>query len=197
VSPRRGSRRRTNQGETTMNKQTRLWQLSEIIEELETAIALIQEDDTLTDEQRETKLEQAFTDWLEVGESFRFKAEQVAAYIRHQEALAEARKQEAKRIRTLAEQAENQANRLRRYLLNQMLATGNTRIDGATVKIGLRQKPPRVMINCDYSELPTEYVNVEYTPKLSKIKELLKAEAASGVNWAFMSESHEYSLTIR
>jgi hypothetical protein len=53
------------------------------------------------------------------------------------------------------------------------------------------------MISCDYSELPTEYVNVEYTPKLSKIKELLKSEAASGVDWAFMSESHEYSVTIR
>jgi hypothetical protein len=78
-----------------------------------------------------------------------------------------------------------------------MLATGNTRIDGETVKVGLRKKPPRVMISCDYSELPTEYVNVEYTPKLSKIKELLKSEAANGVDWAFMSESHEYSVTIR
>jgi hypothetical protein len=53
------------------------------------------------------------------------------------------------------------------------------------------------MINCDYSELPPEYVNIEYTPKLAKIKELLKSEAASGVDWAFMSESHEYSVTIR
>jgi hypothetical protein len=66
-----------------------------------------------------------------------------------------------------------------------------------TEKVGLRKKPPRVMISCDYSELPTDYVNIEYTPKLAKIKELLKSEAASGVNWAYMSESHEYSVTIR
>jgi hypothetical protein len=78
-----------------------------------------------------------------------------------------------------------------------MLLTGNTRIDGVSAKVGLRKKPPRVMVRCDYSELPTEYVNVEYTPKLSKIKELLKSEAANGVDWAFMSESHEYSVTIR
>jgi hypothetical protein len=180
-----------------MNKQTRLWQLSEVIEDLETAITTIADDENLSDEERETKLEQAFTQWLEAGDSFREKAEQVAAYIRHQEALAEARKQEAKRLRTLAEQAENQANRLRRYLLNQMLLTGNTRIDGVSAKVGLRKKPPRVMISCDYSELPTDYVNIEYTPKLAKIKEMLKSEAASGVNWAFMSESHEYSVTIR
>ena len=180
-----------------MTTTTRLWQLSEILEDLEAAITAIADDDTLTDEERETQLEQAFTDWLKAGDSFRDKAEQVAAYIRHQEALAEARKQEAKRIRTLAEQAENQANRLRRYLLNQMLLTGNTRIDGTTVKIGLRKKQPRIMINCDPSELPPEYVKVEYTPKLAKIKDLLKSGDANGVNWAFMSESHEYSLTIR
>jgi hypothetical protein len=178
-----------------MNKQTRLWQLSEVIEDLEAAITTIADDDTLSDEERETKLEQAFIDWLKAGDSFREKAEQVAAYIRHQEALAEARKAEAKRLRTLAEQAENQANRLRRYLLNQMLLTGNTRIDGVLVKLALRKKPPRVMISCDYSELPTDYVNVEYTPKLSKIKELLKADGA--ISWAFLSESHEYTVTIR
>jgi hypothetical protein len=86
-----------------MTQPTRLWELSEALAELETAIALISEDDSLSDEERETQLEQAFTQWLETGESFREKAEQVAAYIRHQEALIEARKAEAKRIRTLAE----------------------------------------------------------------------------------------------
>jgi hypothetical protein len=139
-----------------MTQPTRLWELSEVIKELENAIAAITDDETLTDEEREAQLEQAFTE----------------------------------------EQAENQANRLRRYLLNQMLAAGQTRIDGVLVKLALRKKPPQVMISCDYSELPTDYVNVEYT-KLAKIKELLKSEAASGVAWAFMSDSHEYSVTIR
>lgn len=180
-----------------MTTTNRLWELSEVISKLENEIALIQDDVTLTDEQRETKLEQTFTNWLKAGDSFRAKAEQVAAYIRHQEALAEVRKQEAKRIRTLAEQAENQANRLRRYLTNQMLTTGQTRIDGITVTANLRKKPPRVMINCDPSELPPEYVNVVYEPKLAKIKELLKSDAADAVDWAFISESQEYSLTIR
>ncbi len=69
----------------------RLWELSEEIQELERAIAAILEDDSLRDEQKETKLEQAFDQWLQTGESFKVKAEQVAAYIRHQEALAEAR----------------------------------------------------------------------------------------------------------
>jgi uncharacterized Fe-S radical SAM superfamily protein PflX len=116
-------------GEKTMNQPNpRLWELSEEIQQLEDAIALYLEDETLTDDERETKLEQAFSQWLSAGESFKSKAEQVAAYIRHQESLAIARKAEAKRIRTLAEQAENSATRLRRYLTNQMLLSGVDRI---------------------------------------------------------------------
>lgn len=175
----------------------RLWQLAEIIGELETVITDICEDETLTDEEREAKLEKAFTQWLEAGDSFKHKAERVAAYIHHQEALAETRKAEAKRIRTLAEQTENQVNRLRRYLTNEMLRTGQTRIDGVTVKVGLRRKPTRVMLNVPPEELPPEYVLVEYTPKLTKIKELLKSDNQKAIDWAFLSESHEYSLIIR
>ena len=104
-----------------MTTSIRLWELSNEIQELENAIDLISEDETLTSADRETKLQQTFDRWLEAGESFKVKAEQVAAYIRHQEALAEARKAEARRIRTLAEQAERCANRLRHYLTNEML----------------------------------------------------------------------------
>lgn len=134
-----------------MTQPTRLWELSEEIQQLEDAIALYLEDETLTDEERETKLEQA----------------------------------------------ENQANRLRHYLTNQMLLTGQTRIDGVTVKIGLRKKPPRVMLNVPPEELPPEYVKVTYEPKLTLIKELLKVDATGLLGWASFSENHEYSVTIR
>jgi hypothetical protein len=76
-----------------------------------------------------------------------------------------------------------------------MLLSGVNRIDGTTVKVGLRQKPPRVLLNCDPSELPPEYVKVEYHPKLTEIKALLKAKGT--IDWAFLSDSHEYNVTIR
>jgi Siphovirus Gp157 len=180
-----------------MNQSTRLWELSDEIQQLEDAIATIQENETLSDDDRENQLQQTFSKWLEVGESFKTKAELVAAYIRHQEALAEARKAEARRIRTLAEQAENQANRLRHYLTNEMLRSRVDRIDGVTVKIGLRKKPPKVLLNVPLEELPSEYVAVEYTPKLAKIKELLKSNEAKTLDWASLSEMSEYSVTIR
>ena len=121
---------------------TRLWELSNDIQQLESAIAIIQEDETISDEEREIKLEETFNQWLEAGESFKEKAELVASYIRHQEALAEARKTEAKRIQALAKQAENSASRLRKYLTAQMIRSDIKRIDAVTVKIGLRKKQP-------------------------------------------------------
>jgi flagellar motor protein MotB len=176
---------------------TRLWKLSEEIQQLETALALIIDDENLTEEKRETKLQETFAQWLSTGESFKVKAEQVARYIRHQEALAEARKAEAKRIQTLAKQAENGAARLRKYLINEMIRSNVKKIDGTTVKLGLRKKQPAVLLNVPPEELPAEYVKVTYKPDLTKIRNLLKCDALSAIGWASLSESHEYSVTIR
>jgi glutamate mutase epsilon subunit len=124
---------------TTIKTMTiRLWELSDEIQDLENAIALYLDNETLSDEQREIKLEETFNQWLSRGESFKVKAEQVARYIRHTEALSEARKAEARRIRELANQAENQATRLRRYLTNQMLRSDVQKIDGVSTKMAIR-----------------------------------------------------------
>ena len=178
-----------------MTSYTRLWELSNEIQQLEDAIALLQEDETITDEEREAKLEEAFDRWLETGESFKVKAERLAAYIRHQEALAAVRKEEAKRINTLARQAENQADRLRKYLVAQMIRSNVKRIDGVTAKIGLRKKQPNVLLNILLEESPAEYVKVTHKPDLSKIRALLKTDAV--IDWASLSEQYEYSVTIR
>ena len=112
-------------------------------------------------------------------------------------AIAEARKTEAKKIRTLAEQAENQATRLRRYLTNQMLLSSINRIDGVSTKISLRKKQPTVLLNVPAEELPVEYVKVTHKPDLTKIRQLLKVDATGSIDWANLSENHEYSVTIR
>ncbi len=51
------------------------------------AISAIADDESLTGEEREEGLQETFATWLSTGESFKVKAEQVARYIRHQEAL--------------------------------------------------------------------------------------------------------------
>ena len=176
---------------------TRLWELSDEIQQLENAIALIADDESLTEEEREDKLQKMFARWLETGESFKIKAEQVARYIRHQEAIAEARKTEARRIRELANQAENQAGRLRKYLTNQMIMSNVNRIDGVSTKISLRQKPSQVLLNIPPEELPAPYVKVTHKPDLTKIRAALKSDTENEIDWASFSESHEHSVTIR
>lgn len=180
-----------------MTQTTRLWELSEEIRELETAISAIADDETLDEEKREDKLQKMFATWLDTGESFKQKAEQVARYIRHQEALAEARKQEARRIRELASQAENQAGRLRKYLTSQMLLSGVNRIEGVSTKISIRKKQPQVLLNVLAEELPAEYVRVTHKPDLTKIRAALKTDSENEIDWASLSESHEHSVTIR
>ena len=180
-----------------MTQSIRLWELSEEIQQLENAYAIIVDDENLSSEERETKLQETFNQWLSTGESFKAKAEQVARYIFHQESLAEARKAEARKIRILAEQAENQANRLRRYLTNQMIRSDVKRIDGVSVKIGLRKKQPRVLLNIPTEELPAEYVKTTLLPDLTKIRALLKADGIGSIDLAILYENHEYSVTIR
>ncbi len=121
----------------------------------------------------------------------------VARYIRHQEALAEARKIEARRIRELASQAENSAARLRKYLITQMIRSNVQKIDGVSTKIGLRKKQQEVLLNVSPEKLPAEYVKVTYQPDLTKIRKLLKADAQGAIGWASLGESHQYSVTIR
>jgi hypothetical protein len=180
-----------------MTQTMRLWELSDEIQDLENAIALIADDETLNDEDKETKLQETFATWLSKGESFKVKAEQVARYIKHQEAIAEARKAEARRIRELAQQAENGAARLRKYLIDQMIRSDVQKIDGVSTKIGLRKKQQEVLINVAPEKLPAEYVKVTYQPDLTKIRALLKADAQGAIGWASLGESHQYSVTIR
>jgi hypothetical protein len=182
---------------TMTQSNPRLWELSDEIQDLENAIANLVDDETLTESDREIKLQQTFTQWLSTGESFKTKAEQVARYIKHQEAIAEARKVEARRIRELAQQAENGAARLRKYLIDQMIRSDVQKIDGVSIKIGLRQKQPQVLINVPPEKLPAEYVKVTYQPDLTKIRKLLKVDAQGAIGWASLSESHQYSVTIR
>jgi hypothetical protein len=134
---------------------------------------------------------------LETGESFKVKAERLAGYIRHTEAIAEARKAEARRIQSLAKQAENEAERLRKYLTAQMIRSDVKRIDGVKTKIGLRKKQQEVLLNVAPEKLPAEYVRVTYKPDLTKIKKLLQADAQGTIGWACLNENHEYSVTIR
>ena len=173
---------------------TKLWELSDDLINLENAIADTLDDGSLSDEEREEKSEVLFEEWLKSSGNFDEKALRVAAYIRHQEAIAEARKTEAKRISRLATQAQNQADRLRGYLIKQMTVTGKKKVEGIDGKISLRKLPPKVVVT-NPEKIPQEFLKVEVSPRLSEIKKAIKANPE--IEWATLEESHKYSLTLR
>jgi hypothetical protein len=163
--------------------------------ELEELISDVLEDDSLSDKAKDCRAEHLFQEWIETEGDFEKKAIMVAAWIKHQEALAESRMTEYRRIKKLAEQSQNQAEKLREYLLSQMEKANKTKIEGAIAKVSVRSKPARVVLNCELEDLPAQYQTIEITPKLQEIKKALKMNP--NIEWAFFSGIHEKCLSIR
>lgn len=172
----------------------KLWELSDDLITLETLIEDIQDDDNLKNEDKEAKIESLFENWIQSSDNFDEKALRVAAYIRHCDAIATARKEESKRLRELAQQSERQGERLRQYLIRQMKLTKKSKIEGIDGKISLRKLPAKVAI-AQLEAVPDEYLKVEVSPRLTEIKKAIKADPS--IDWAYLSDEDNYSLSIR
>jgi hypothetical protein len=173
----------------------KLWELTEDILALEDQLNDLQDSEDLTEADRADLIAQLLEQWLGSGQAFDDKACKVAAYIKHLEALAEARKTEYRRLRQLAERAEKQAEMMRSYLLGNMHRLGKQKIYGVLANLSLRKKPPRVILNCEPEDLPDDFKKIEVTPRLSAIKDYLKGHP--DCPFAALSTLSEFCLTIQ
>ncbi len=178
-----------------MENNGKLWQLSDEIVELESLIDEINDCEDLTESEKETRLNHVFSEWLNEDYKFDEKAEKVAQFIKHLEALTEARKAEAKRLKTLAESSEKQGAKLREYLLREMQRVNKRKIEGISCKLSMRKKQPRVCLNVEPEQLPSEFQRVKVEANLTEIKKALKSKKE--IDWAFFSDNQEYSLMIK
>ena len=174
---------------------TKLWELSQDIEMLEEAIATIAQDPNISDEDKESLTEDAFKQYLETEQDFEDKALKVADYIRHLEAITQARKEEARRLQGLAKQSENKANRLRGYLVTQMLVTSKKKIEGVTGKLSVRKKPLVLKLLVDNDQLPQDFQKVSIEANKQAIKQYIKEH--DDCSFACLEDTGEYSLTIK
>lgn len=176
-----------------------LWEIGAEMRELAEAISQTLElpETELNQEEKDNSLALLFNDWLRVGGNFNNKAEQVASYIRQQEAIAEARKNEAKRIQELAKQAEKKAKRLRNYLAHQMSVSDITKLETTTAKISIRKKPALVVLKVPPKDMPEYYQKIDIKANLSVIKEELKSKGIEVADYAELKESNAYSLVIK
>jgi hypothetical protein len=108
------------------------------------------------------------------------KAEGYASVIQELALRAKARKDEAARIRALAEADEAVADRLKRRLKEAMEATGKTKIDTPRFKLsvaGNGGKAPLV-IETPADDLPAEFRVVRHEPNKDAIRAALEAGTA-------------------
>jgi hypothetical protein len=171
----------------------RLWELSSDIVSLEEAIVEIQESEDLSDEQKEVRIESIFTDWLNASDKFDEKAIAVASYIRQQEAIANARKAEAQRLKALQAQSENKVKSLKSYLQREMERSGKTKIEGVNGKLSLRKSPGVVKLSIPEEDVPPDYCKVTVTPAIADIKKDIKL---GKIDWAEIVDNG-YSLVIK
>jgi len=179
----------------TTTKTPKLWELSEEIESLENQIADVQDREDLNEAEKDQLMGEILEAWLSTGKEFDTKASNVAAYIKHLEALTEARKNEYRRLRSLAEQSDKQAQKLRSYLVSNMQKLDKKKISGVNASLSLRKKPAKVILNCFPEELPAEFVKVEITPRLSELKKHVQANP--DCDFAQLSSIEEYSVMIK
>lgn len=179
----------------TPAKTPKLWELSDEINYLEELLNEIELRDDLTDAEREGYYEIILNDWLSTGKEFDSKACNVAAYIKHLEAITEARKNEYRRLRDLAEQSEKQAQRLRNYLVSNMQKLNKTKISGLSANLSLRKKPAKVVLICPPEDLPAAFMKVEITPRLSELKKHVQSNP--DCSFAQLSSVEEYSVMIK
>lgn len=120
---------------------------------------------------------EAIKDTLEsVNEAIDDKAENTAKVIRELEGRSETKKKEAQRLRESATSLDNQAKRLKQYLIDQLELTGKKKVQGKLLTVSVRNNQPSVYVE-DERKIPRDYFK-EQEPKLDKNR--LKDDLKSG-----------------
>jgi len=125
--------------------------------------------------------EQTFADTLEgLSGELEIKATNVAMFIRNLEASADAIKVAEKAMADRRKLIESKANRLKEYLLENMVRTGITKIESPHFVLSVRKNPPAVdVFNQDM--IPDEYFDIPEPPAPSLNKNRLKEDLKAGV----------------
>ena len=104
------------------------------------------------------------------------KAQNVAFVIRNAESMAEQIKQAEDAMAKRRKAYENRAERLRSYVLANMLTTGKTVIECPYFKMSVRNNPESVVIDAE-SQIPQDYMReipASYSPDKALIKQAIK-----------------------
>lgn len=124
--------------------------------------------------------EATFNDTLEsLGSEIEPKAISTAMVARNLESLAEQIKAAEAEMAKRRKVIENNAERVRRYLLDQLQRAGITKVDSPHFRISVRKGTPAVLIE-DEKQLPADYLAQPEPPAPRPDKALIKKAIQDG-----------------
>ena len=171
-----------------------LWNKTQDLIDLESAIAFIINDESLTEAQKEEQSQQLFSEWLEQEKDWKVKLESVAYAAKCLEKEAAAVKSMIDELHIRHTSKLNAASRLKQYILLAMQQRGETKVKGKYSTIYQQTRQP-VILRVEPEELPQEFQRVKVEPKLNELKKALK-ESDGNLPYCDWGET-ETSLVIR
>lgn len=124
--------------------------------------------------------EQTIADTLEsLGGEIQIKSQNVAMFIGNLEAQAKAIKEAETTMAARRKAIESRAERVRKYLLENMIFAGISKIECPYFKIAVQDNPPAVMID-DLASVPADYMRQPELPPPAPDKKLIAQAIKDG-----------------
>lgn len=111
--------------------------------------------------------------------SFQEKALAIGHFCINEQSDIDAIENEIKRLKAMSTRKENHIEWMKNYLKNHMEATGQLRIDSATVGVAIRKNPPSIIIE-DVTKIPEKYMRI-IPEKKEPDKVLIKQAFKDGI----------------
>lgn len=131
-----------------------------------------------------------------IVESFNDKATNVVFVARQFDAHCDAIDNEIKRLEALKKQRKNAADKLREYLLNNMMAAQIESIESPLCVIKIRNNPESVEV-LDEKQIPQEYMDWPKIPDPKPNKVAIKTALKSGMDVPGCKLSRSHSLVVK
>lgn len=151
-----------------------LWNKTRDLIDLESAIATIIDDQSLSETEKEEQSQKLFTEWLEQEQDWKIKLESAAYAAKCLEKEAAAVKSMIDELKVRYDSKLKSAERLKQYILLAMQQRGETKVKGKYSTIYQQSRQP-VILRVQPEELPEEFQRIKVEPKLNELKQALKA----------------------
>lgn len=125
------------------------------------------------------------------------KTEGILKIVKNYESDIDAIDNEIKRLRSLKENKQNNIENLKKYLLDNLVSIGKTKVETSLFKVFVKKSPPSVQIENEHN-VPTNYMKITYSVDKAELKkDLLNEEKAVELNKLGINLVQNDSLMIK